>query len=165
MAFDELEQEDRARMAGLQARFQQALVARERDDVDGAAELLRSVLAAEPRLAEPRLELAHILMNTRQLDEAEEQAREALRILQTGGQWTDDIDEDTLLSHAYTTLAEILRQRADDDTIIFGDPEAFQKLQSESRTLFRKASALDPNNQHAIYWGFDERRYRKPEEE
>lgn len=165
MALDEIEQAEQLRMTGLQARFQQALLARQKDDVDGAAELLRSILAAEPRLAEPRMELAHILLNTGQHDEAEEHAREAVRTLEAGGQWTDDLDEDVMLSLAYTTLGEVLRQKADTDDIIFGDPAAFKALQSESRTLFLKASALDPENQHAVYWGFDERRYRDPAEE
>ncbi|MFT4977733.1 MAG: hypothetical protein ACI8S6_003640, partial [Myxococcota bacterium] len=86
-------------------------------------------------------------------------------ILQKGGQWTADIDEDALLSHAYSTLGEVLRLKADSDEIIFGDPEAFGKLHSESRTAFLKAAALNPDNEHAVYWGFDERRYRTAEEE
>jgi len=164
MALDEIEVEEKARIAGLQSRFQQALRAREAGDVDGAAELLRGVLSVEPRLAEPRLELSHILLNTQQIEEAEEQAREAVRILETGGQWTADITADALMSLAYTTLAEILRHRADSDEIVFGDPAQFETLHSESRTLFLKASALDSSNEHAAYWGFDERRYRSEEE-
>lgn len=164
MANDNIEQQEQQRFLGLQQRFQQALQARARNDVDGAAELLRGILQIEPRLAEPRMELAHILINTNQLTEAEEHAREAIRILESGGQWTDDISADTLLSLAYTTLGEVLRLRADSDEIIFGDPEAFQRLHSESRTIFLKASALDPDNRHAIYWGFDPRRYRSEEE-
>lgn len=152
-------QEEAQRIFTLQTRFQQALRAREEGDVDGAAELLRGVLRVEPRLAEPRLELAHILLSTQQLEEAEEHAREAVRILESGGQWTADIDEDTLLSLAYTTLGEALRVRADSDEVVFGDPEAFQALHSESRTAFLKASALDGSNEHAVYWGFDPRRF------
>ena len=165
MVNDNIEEHEQQRILGLQQRFQQALQARARNDVDGAAELLRSILQIEPRLAEPRMELAHILINANQLTEAEEQAREAIRILESGGQWTDDLSGDALLSLAYTTLGEALRLRADSDEIIFGDPEAFQRLHSESRTVFLKASALDPENQHAIYWGFDPRRYRSEEEE
>jgi tetratricopeptide (TPR) repeat protein len=164
MAIDNIEQHEQQRVQGLQQRFHQALEARARNDVDGAAELLRSIFQIELWLAEPRMELVHILLNTKQLTEAEEHAREALRILETGGQWTDDLSADALMSLAYTTLGETLRQRADSDEVIFGDPEKFKQLHSESRTAFLKASALDPDNQHAIYWGFDPRRYRSEEE-
>ena len=51
--------DDRAVQA-LEKRFEEALEARRRGDVDDAAELLRGILKVEPRLAEPRLELAHL---------------------------------------------------------------------------------------------------------
>ena len=152
---DELEQQEARRLQGLAQRFQQALRAREQGDIDSAAELLRGILKAEPRLAEPRMELAHILLSTGQLDEGEEQARDAIRILESGGQWTDDLPEDVLLALAYDTLGEALRLRADSDAVVFGPESAWLALVSEARTIFRKASALDPDNDHAWFWSFD----------
>ncbi|MEL6346224.1 MAG: tetratricopeptide repeat protein [Myxococcota bacterium] len=158
-------EEEDARVASLQARFTQALQARRDGDVDSAAELLRGILKVEPRLAEPRMELSHLLLSTGQTDEAEEHAREAIRILETGGQWTDDIPENVLLALAYDHLGESLRQRADSDEIIFGPPDMLKKLHSEARSIFRKASTLDPDNEHAWYWSFSPSERPNPAEE
>src|SRR5438045_1051925 len=95
---------DDRQLEALQARFLQALQARTRGDVDTAAELLRGMLKVEPRLAEPRLELSHILLETGQLSEAEDQAREALRSLEGDGRWTEDLDDSQLLSLGWGTL-------------------------------------------------------------
>jgi tetratricopeptide (TPR) repeat protein len=152
-------------IAGLQSRFIQALTARDRGDTDAAAELLRGILKVEPRLPEPRMELANILLGADQLAEAEEHLREAIQSLETGGQWTDDLDEDVVLSLAYGTLGEVLRRQADSDEVVFGDPSAFERLIREAQSAFRKAAALDPDNAHAGYWSFDPRRRGIVEEE
>lgn len=144
----ELDPEDE-RIQALGPRFLDALRAAEARDVDAASEILRGILKVEPRLAEPHMELARVLLDTGQLDEAEEHAREALRLLESGGQWTDDLPEDVLLSLAADLLGEILRQRADADEIVFGDAETWKALVDESMALFRRAHALDPNNEHA----------------
>ena len=162
---DDIGKQEDSVISGLQARFYQALAARERGDVDAAAEMLRGILNVEPRLAEARMELANILLNANQLTEAEEHLREAIRVLETGGQWTDDLPESVVLSLAYGTLGEVLRRRADSDEVVFGDPGAFEGLLKDSRSAFTKAAALDPENMHAGYWSFDPRRFATPEEE
>ena len=55
-------------------------------------------------------------------------------ILQAGGQWTDEIPENVMKAVAHGLLAEILRRRADEDDVIFGDPATcFMPLVTESR--------------------------------
>jgi tetratricopeptide (TPR) repeat protein len=154
---DDINRSEDALISGLQSRFFQAVQARQRGDSDGAAELLRGILKVEPRLAEPRLELANILMVAEQLDEAEENLREAIRVLEMGGQWTEDLPSDVVLSLAYGTLGEVLRRKADSDAVVFGDPGAFEGLIRESQSALKKAAALDPNNVHAGYWSYDPR--------
>jgi tetratricopeptide (TPR) repeat protein len=155
---DDTNHSEETLIAGLQARFFQAMAARERGDVDGAAELLRGILRVEPRLPEPRMELANILLIADQLVEAEEHLRAAIISLETGGQWTEDLPEGVVLSLAYGTLGEVLRRQADADAVVFGAPGAFEALLTESRASFKKAAALDPDNAHAGYWSFDPRR-------
>ncbi len=152
---------EQERLEGLSVIFSAALEARRRGLTERARELLRLVLRREPRLAEPHLELAHIAMSGGRLDEAELEAREGLRLLETGGAWVDDLPEDVLRSHAHNLLAELLRQRADSDEVIFGDPERFRAILAESRRHFSRAATLDPDNDHAghhdFYLGLDER--------
>ncbi|MFT5680737.1 MAG: tetratricopeptide (TPR) repeat protein [Myxococcota bacterium] len=155
---DDTNHSEESLIAGLQSRFLQAMAARERGDVDGAAELLRGILRIEPRLPEPRMELANILLGASQLTEAEEHLREAIQSLETGGQWSEELPENVVLSLAYGTLAEVLRRQADSDEIVFGDPAGFEKRIREAKSAFKKAAALDPDNVHAGYWSFDPRR-------
>ena len=144
-------------LRGMGDRFLLALAAKEKNDIDTAADLLRSILRVDPRLAEPQMELARILMESEQLEEAEEYAREAVKLLEGGGQWTEDLPENVVLSAAWGVLAEVLRQRADTDEMVFGDAEAFAKLMAETRAAFVRAAELDPTNEHAVSWayGFD----------
>ena len=144
-------------LAPLGARLADAIKAYERKDVDAAGEILRGILRVEPRLAEPRLQLAALLLETSQLEEAEAEAREALALLESGAQWTDDLTEDELLSLAADTLGEVLRQRADTDDVVFGDPEVWRALIDESTALFSRAYKLDPDNDHAaaMVLGYD----------
>lgn len=149
--------EEAARLAALEQRFAAALAARRAGDAPGAAELLRSIRAAEPRLAEPRLELAHILLEAGQAAEAEEEAREAIRHLESDGQWTDDLPENVLLSMAWSILAESLRVQADDDAVVFGDAAEWSRLMDESAAAWSKAATLDPSNELAaqLAYGLD----------
>lgn len=137
---------------GLGERFELAMYVVRRGDVDQAAELLRGILKTEPRLAEPRLELARILLETDQLEEAATQAEEAARILESGGQWIDTLPEQVVSSLAWDLHGEALRRQADRDEVVFGDPEAWRTLVEQSRTSFAKAAALDPENAHAHWW-------------
>jgi tetratricopeptide (TPR) repeat protein len=122
--------------------------------IDRATEAFRGVLAVEPRLAEPRMELARILLDTGRLHEAEAEAREALGVLEAGGQWLEALEEPVVLGLAHGLLAEILRQIADTDEVIFGEPERFHAITRQAREHFAKAATLDPENQHASYHAF-----------
>jgi len=137
---------------GLDQMFMDAIQRMEKSDIDGAAELFRRILQKEPRLAEPRIELARILLETRQTDEAESEIREAIRILENGGQWLDLLTEAQVQSVSYGLLAEVLRLRAEDDEVVFGDPDRWRAIVEESHAAFRKARELDPENTHAEYW-------------
>ena len=148
---DHLE-EPEAHLIGLNEQFMDALQRFAKKDVDGAAEQFRRILQVEPRLAEPRIELARILIETAQSDEAEPEIREAIRILENGGQWLDSLPENQVLSVAYGLLAEVLRVRAEDDTVVFGDADKWRAIVDESHAAFRKARELDPDNAHAEYW-------------
>lgn len=146
-----------AHLKALEPRFLAALRARETNDPDRAIELLTEILRAEPRLAEPQLEMAGILLDLHRLEEAESYAREAVRILEGGGQWIDDLPENEVLSSAWTLLGEILRCRADADEIVFGDPVVWKTLVGDARAAFLRATRLDPTNAHALEmaFGFD----------
>ena len=143
---------DEAHLDGLGEQLFAALRLREKNQVDKAAEVLRGILKTEPRLAEPRLELERILLDTGQLDEARSQAEEATRILEAGGQWTDEIPENVLSSVAYGLLGEIIRLQADADEVVFGDPDDWRDMLNASEAAFKRAAELDPDNDHAGYW-------------
>lgn len=143
-----------AHLQGLDQRFLAALGARQRGDVDTAAELLRGVLKVEPRLAEPHMELANLLLEAGQIDEAREHADEAVRLLEGGPPWLEDPPPHVLQSLAWNLLGEALRRKADSDEVVFGDPEVFKQLMAQSRSAFAKAAALDPTNAHADHWSF-----------
>jgi tetratricopeptide (TPR) repeat protein len=147
-SFDESEQH----LEGLDAAFMDGVKRLESGNIDGAAEAFRRILKKEPRLAEPRIELARILVETGQLREAEAEIRESLRILEGGGLWLDSLPEDQVKSVAFGMLAEVLRRLAETDDVVFGDPEAWRAIVDESHAAFRKARELDPSNAHATYW-------------
>jgi tetratricopeptide (TPR) repeat protein len=135
-------------------RFLRALNLKDAGKVDEAEDGLRALIAEEPRLGEPRIELARLLLDTERLTEAEEHAREGLAQLQQTGAWTDDIPANVVLGLAHALLAEVLRRRADDDDVIFGDPDAFRALVEEAKQHFEKAAALDPGDEYASYHAF-----------
>ena len=139
-------------LEGLGDEFMNAIKRMEKNDIDAAAEIFRRILEKEPRLAEPRIELARILIETRQISEAESEVREAIRILENGGQWLEELSEEQVQSVAYSLLAEILRTMAEEDEVVFGDPDKWRAIVDESHAAFRKARSLDPDNAHAEYW-------------
>ncbi len=143
---------DDSHMEGLDSQFIMAMEQMQAGHIDRAAELLRNILKVEPRLAEPHLELARILLDTRQLDEAAEHAAESMRILEAGGQWIDDLPDNVVLSAAYGLFAEIRRQQASVDEVVYGNPEAWAALMNEARAAFNRAHELDSDNEHAAHW-------------
>ncbi len=143
---------DEEHLSGLDQQFMDGLKRMEAGDIDAAAETFRRILTVEPRLAEPRIELSRILMETAQLGEAEAEIREAIRILENGGQWIDGLAENQVLSVAYGLLAETLRVVSEGDELVFGDPDTWRNVVEEAHAAFRKARELDPENAHADYW-------------
>ncbi|NOY27924.1 MAG: tetratricopeptide repeat protein [Oligoflexia bacterium] len=141
-----------AAIAALGQRFMVALGRVRKGDIDGAADELRAILAVGPRLAEPRLELARLLLVTGQVEEAADQAEEAAQILDQDGVWTLNLSEAVVKSVAWDIHGEALRQQADRDDIVFGDPEQWKDLTNRARAAFQRAARLDPKNAHAVYW-------------
>lgn len=148
------EAHEQERLDELGNRFLSALSDKEADRIDDAEEALRAIVSEEPRLAEPRLELARILLDTGRLTEAEEQAREGVAHLDATGPWVDEIPANVLEALAQRLLAEVLRRRADEDDVIFGDPATFHGLVAESKAAFTKAAELDPNDDYSNYYAF-----------
>lgn len=148
-ALSDAEQEVLDRLA---PEFFKALALRDAGHVDRAEEMLLEILKVEPRLPEPRMELARILLDTDRLGEAEPHAREALQHLTAGGQWTDDLPEHVVRSMAHALLAEILRRRVEDDDVVFGDAETFRALVAEAKAHFQAAANLDPTDATASYY-------------
>lgn len=142
------EQAELDRLSGI---FMTALTAKEDGKLDAAEELLRDILRAEPRLAEPHMELARILLDTERLIPAEAEAREALDQLAATGPWLEEVGGATVHAIAHALLAEVLRRRADEDDVIFGDPEVFTALLDESRKHFDLARKLDPSDEYASF--------------
>jgi tetratricopeptide (TPR) repeat protein len=146
------EEAENKRLEALSLAFIQALKDREAGKIDEALEALRDILTQEPRLPEPHLELGRILLDTDRLDDAEAHAREALTHLETGGQWTDDLPENVVKAIAHGLLAEVLRRKADEDDVIFGDADVFHNMVKESQTHFSTAAKLDPRDGYSDYY-------------
>jgi len=145
---------DDAHLEALAVRFMTAMERRRNGDIDRAQKDLRAILKVEPRLAEPHMELASLLLSTEQPEPAVEHAREALRLLEQGGQWTDDLPENVVRSLAWNLLGEALKQVADQDSVVFGSPERWNRLMTEAKAAFKTAASLDPDNQHASWSAF-----------
>jgi tetratricopeptide (TPR) repeat protein len=148
------EQQEEQKLQQLSSDFITALGLKENGKFDKAEKGLRSIIRQEPRLAEPHMELARLLLDTDRLNEAEGHSREALEQLTKGGQWTEEIPENVLRALAHALLAEILRRRADEDDVIFGDPEVFKNITLESQEEFKKASELDESDAYSSYYAF-----------
>ena len=154
MSNQDPEQQEQHQLGALGDDFMSALRLKEQGEIDKAESLFKSIIRREPRLAEPHMELARLYLDTDRLSQAESEAREALEQLDKGGQWTDEIPENVLAALAHALLAEILRRRADEDDIIFGDPDVFKALVAESQALFKQASDLDASDDYASYYAF-----------
>jgi tetratricopeptide (TPR) repeat protein len=135
-------------------RFLDALARKDAGKLDEAEEALRALVADEPRIAEPRMELARVLLDTDRLPEAEDHAREAIEQLDRTGAWTAEVPENVVKALAHALLAEVLRRKADEDDVIFGDPAEFKAIVEESQREFSKAAELDPSDEYASYHAF-----------
>ncbi len=143
----ELDETPEAHLAALGDAFMIGLRAREAGRVDEALSAFLGVLRAEPRLAEPRMEIGRIYLEMGRLDEAEAEAREAIRILDAGGAWTVEVPEAILLALAWALLGEALKEQAASDDVVFGeDPTRFTELVAQSRAAFARAHELDPTD-------------------
>ena len=142
---------EQAELERLSSLFLTALSAKDAGKLDAAEEVLRDVIKAEPRLAEPHLELGRILLDTDRLAHAESEAREALDLLASTGPWTSELEPATVHAIAHGLLAEVLRRKADEDDVIFGDPDAFKALLEEARKHFDLARKLDPSDDYASF--------------
>jgi len=154
MSDAEIDAAEAEKLEKLEKVFADALRMKDSGRLDDALEAFNTILTAEPRLAEPRMELARILLDTDRLQEAEEHARLALEQLEAGGQWVDDISEEVVMALCCALLAEVLRRRADEDNVIFGDPAEFKRIVEESQVFFQRASALDPSDEYSSYHAF-----------
>jgi tetratricopeptide (TPR) repeat protein len=136
-----------AHLSELGAIFMRGVEARTNGQVDAAIEAFEEALRKEPRLAEPRIELGGIALDAGRLDDAEAHAREAIRILDAGGQWTEDVPENVLLGMAWALLGAALKAHAASDEVVFGeDPARFRELVEQSAAAFAKAAQLDPED-------------------
>jgi tetratricopeptide (TPR) repeat protein len=135
-----------AHLAALAPRFLAALQKRNAGQVDAALEAFNDILKIEPRIAEPRMEIARIFLEMGRLEDAEAEVREAIRILELGGQWTEDLPEHIVLAVAWALFGEILKEKASSDEVVFGDPATFTSLLEQSRAAFARAAELDPSD-------------------
>ncbi len=122
-----------------------AVEARQQGNHDEARKLYKTILDAEPRLAEPRLELGHIEIEAGDLEEGEEHVRLAIAALEGGGQWIDDIEPSSLLSFALNLLGESLFRQAE-KVADSDDRDRFEELWNEAAEVFARAHRLDPDN-------------------
>lgn len=145
---DPLDQAD-PRLPELARTMARALKMRESGKDGEAMKLYRDVLAVEPRLAEPRLELAWLAAGRNDWQEAEEQARFAVEILEAGGQWTDDLSPESLLAFALTLLGEVVIRPLEEGDLFLVDQTAFTQKWNEAAALFDRAVELDGDNEDA----------------
>lgn len=146
--------EEQARLGALGERFMAALTDKDAGRLDDAEEALRAIVRTEPRLPEPHLELARVLLDSGRLTDAEAHAREGIQHMEATGPWVEDIPSNVLEAMAQRLLAEVLRRRADEDDVIFGDPATFHGLVRESKDAFAKAAELDPSDEYSNYYAF-----------
>ena len=142
----DLDHQPEPHLAALGPRFLRGLAAREAGRVDEALQIFNQILLAEPRLPEPRMERGRIRLEMGQLDEAETDVREAIRVLESGGQWSEDVPENVVQALAWGLLGEVLKEKASTDEVVFGDEEVFRTLIAQSRLAFARAAELDPTD-------------------
>lgn len=138
-----------AHLAALGPRFLRGLALRSKGRVDEALTIFNQILTVEPRLPEPRLERGRIRLEMGQLEDAETDVREAIRVLESGGQWSEDVPENVVQSLAWSLLGEILKEKAATDDVVFGDEETFRALLAQSRMAFARAAELDPTDSNS----------------
>jgi len=126
----------------MQALFMAAMEQRQAGNARKAEACLLEIVKKEPRLPEPHLELAHIYHGQEQFDDARTHIEEAVQYLENGGQWLD-LPETEILSMAYLIQGEIYRSMADQDDVVFGEPETYIDLVNRAKNAFKKANALD----------------------
>jgi tetratricopeptide (TPR) repeat protein len=140
---------DEPHLPALAERFAQAMALRGEGRDQDAAPVLHDILRADPRLAEPRLELAHIAAVAGDWEEAEGHARVALEILRNGGQWTDDVEPNVVLAFAANLLGEVLFRSVEDGDLFLSHHDAFLRRWNEAAGLFEEAAQLDPTQAEA----------------
>lgn len=144
--FVDAEHRPEPHLAALGPRFLKGLALRAAGKIDEALEIFNQVLLAEPRLPEPRMERGRIRLEMGQLDDAETDVREAIRVLDGGGQWSEDVAENVVQALAWGLLGEILKEQASTDDVVFGDEATFRTLLAQSRAAFARAAELDPTD-------------------
>ncbi len=136
--------------------FGQAVEAYTRGKEEEALKLFKQVLSLEPRIPEPRLEVAMILFRRGELEEAEAQAREALAYLEKGWRAVESLTDDQLMAHGCNLVAEILKARTAREDVMHKDPHALRAMWEEAGRLVERAARLDPDNPDVMhnYYGF-----------
>jgi tetratricopeptide (TPR) repeat protein len=145
----DVETQPEPHLAALGPRFLRGLALRNAGRVDEALTIFNQILVVEPRLPEPRLERGRIRLEMGQLEDAETDVREAIRVLESGGQWSEDVPENVVLALAWSLLGEILKEKASTDDVVFGDEETFRGLIAQSRVAFARAAELDPTDNNS----------------
>jgi len=132
----------------LEERWRRAMQARQGGDHGEARTLLSEILHTEPRLAEPRLELALLDTEAGRHEDAAEHVTLAIGILERGGQWVDDLEPHQLTSFAYNLLGEIRYSQAE-AIATAPDRDRFHRLWNQAADAFATAYELDPENPDA----------------
>ncbi len=142
----DIETKPEPHLAALGPRFLRGLALRESGRIDDALEVFNQILLTEPRLPEPRMERGRIRLEMGQLEDAETDVREAIRVLESGGQWSEDVPENVVLALAWGLLGEILKEKASTDDVVFGEEDVFRTLLAQSRAAYARAAELDPTD-------------------
>jgi len=137
---------DREQLSDLEPKMRMAMAARDQGNDGEARKLFDDILQEEPRLAEPRLELAHMAALVEDWEEAQGQARLAIDILKRGGQWTQDVEPKVLLGFALNLLGELMVRPLEEGDIFLTDRPRFDRSWNEASGLFALAIAADPDN-------------------
>jgi tetratricopeptide (TPR) repeat protein len=135
-----------ANYASLEKGFMSAVRAQNAGETDKALKLFKEVLLSEPRLPEPRLEVASILFDKGDLEEAEAHAREALHWAEAGWHWLDDFTEGQLMAYACNLVAEILKARTLDKEGLKQGEDVIRRLWREAGKFIARAARYDSDN-------------------
>ena len=138
-----------AHLQRLEPLLEKALSLRGDGKDEEAIGLLREILQADPRLAEPRLELSHIAAAEGDWQESETQARMAVEALRAGGQWTLDLEANEILSFALNLLGEVVVRGLEEGDLLMTDRAEFVARWNEASGFFREAWEGDKSNKDA----------------